>query len=384
MRASSRLLSAALNMPIPGSRVAVAMSGGVDSSACAYVLAKQGWDVQGFHMSNWDPKDEDPNDTGCTAQDDAIDARRVCEHLQMPFHQVSFEKAYWLRVFEPMLEQYQMGKVPNPDVWCNREIKFAALLDHVHQAGFTHLATGHYARTRKQGQQVQLLQGVDSTKDQSYFLATVPGHRLASVLLPLGELTKVETRRIASEAGLHTANKKESMGICFVGKKRRFGDFLLDYLGEDPGEFVDLESGDVLGSHKGAAQFTIGQKANIGGLAQKRYVVSKDMKSGRVIVAGSSSAALFSSALQTAELQWVAGQPPEQLARLTCRYRHGMQPVSVNVTPIKGQQLHIEFDSPQRGVQAGQVAVLYDGDVCLGGGMIAGRNVCDANTILPT
>jgi len=385
MKPSPRLLGVALRTPISGSRVAVAMSGGVDSSACAYLLRKWGWDVHGFHMNNWDPRDEDPNDTGCTAQDDAIDARRVCEHLNIPFHQVSFERDYWLRVFEPMLERYQMGQVPNPDVWCNKEIKFSALLDHVQEAGFTHLATGHYARTRQQPgqQQAELLQGLDPIKDQSYFLATVAGSRLASVILPLGELTKPETREVAIEGGLHTANKRESMGICFVGKKRRFGDFLLDYIGEQPGEFVDLESGLVLGKHRGAAQFTIGQKANIGGLKGKRYVVAKDMASGRVTVTSRGAPALFCTGLETTELHWVAGVAPDlPSTEFSCRYRHGMQPVPVDIRLIDGQQLQIEFRSPQRGVQEGQVAVLYDGDFCLGGSVIANRVVCEDNTVV--
>eukprot|EP00656_Telonema_subtile_P002256 TRINITY_DN10989_c0_g1_i4.p1 TRINITY_DN10989_c0_g1~~TRINITY_DN10989_c0_g1_i4.p1 ORF type:complete len:367 (-),score=67.90 TRINITY_DN10989_c0_g1_i4:93-1193(-) len=345
------------------------------SSAASDVYKRQewGWDAHGIHMQNWDVKDEDPNDTGCTAMDDSIDAQRVCEALEMPFHQVSFQKEYWNRVFTPMLERYEAGEVPNPDVWCNREVKFDALLKHVKSKGFTHLATGHYARTRIDPitNTTQLLCGSDPAKDQSYFLASVPGSALADVVFPLGEVTKADTRKLAKQAQLRTAHKRESMGICFVGKKKKFGDFLLEYIGENPGNFVEASTGRVLGKHKSAAQYTVGQNARIGGLGHKFYVVSKDMNTGDVHLGPADSAALNATDLIASQLFWVAGNAPDwsQNDSFSCKFRHGMSSVPVRVQS-RGSQLQVKFESPQRGIQPGQVVALYDGEVCFGGGVI--------------
>lgn len=355
------------------------MSGGVDSSVALHLLKQTGHDVVGVHMRNWDASDEDPG--ACTADQDSEDAAAVCKQLGVAFREVSFVKEYWNRVFEPLLDDYATGVVPNPDVACNREIKFGALLEHVRELGCSHLATGHYARTRwnNVAGEVELLPGLDGHKDQSYFLSSVPQAALQRAIFPLGEMDKGETRRIAEEASLVTASKRESMGICFVGKRRKFGDFLQGYLETSPGEVV-TEAGEVVGEHQGSGIYTVGQKMPMGGQPHKWYVVSKDMSRNVVVVGEKDSPSLLTTSLETSPVQWIAGRPPAGIdpagEDLLCRFRHGQQlvPATVEVVPRDGG-LAVTFGVGQRAVQRGQTIAFYTKDHldtirCLGGGTI--------------
>jgi len=356
-------------------KIAVAVSGGVDSSVALHLLLQQGLDVHGVHMRNWDPSDEEPG--ACTADQDSADAAAVCAQLKVPFLEFSFIKEYWNRVFEPLLNDYSSGIVPNPDVACNREIKFGVLFERVRAAGFTHLATGHYARVRKNEStgQAELLSALDPDKDQSYFLSTVPQSALQRAMFPLGEITKAETREIAARASLSTADKRESMGICFVGKRRKFGDFLQGYIETSSGAFVS-EDGVVIGEHDGSALFTIGQKANIGGQSHKWYVVGKDVAANVVTVGKKGSPSLKSSGLRARVSSWISGDAPPGVesslgAKLLCRYRHGQVLLAATVQK-QDAWLFVQFNEEQQAVQPGQVVAFYclKGEICLGAGII--------------
>jgi len=364
------------------------MSGGVDSSVALHLLQRAGHDVVGVHMRNWDATDEDPG--ACTQDQDSEDAEAVCKQLGVEFREISFVKEYWNRVFEPLLDNYANGVVPNPDVACNREIKFGALLEHcVRDLGCSHLATGHYARTRWNGTtgEMELLPGLDGHKDQSYFLSSVPQSCLSRALFPLGEMSKSDVRIIAEEANLVTARKKESMGICFVGKRRRFGDFLRGYLETEVGVVVD-EAGAVLGKHEGSGLYTVGQKmAMQGGQPHKWYVVSKDVATNVVVVGSSDSPSLVSSGLEASTVEWVSPHPPIGLEReggiqILCRFRHGQPlcPAHLEALPDAAGVYTVRFASGQRAVQRGQTIAFYMRDTdedegtgdtrCLGGGTI--------------
>ena len=329
----------------------------------------------GIHMRNWDASDENPG--ACTADQDSEDAAAVCKQLGVPFREVSFVKEYWNRVFEPLLDSYASGVVPNPDVSCNREIKFGALLQHVKGLGCSHLATGHYARTQWNNAtgEAELLPGLDGHKDQSYFLSSVPQAALQRALFPLGEMNKGETRRIAEEAKLVTASKRESMGICFVGKRRKFGDFLQGYLETSSGQVV-TEAGEVVGEHEGSSLYTVGQKMPMGGQPHKWYVVAKDMSQNVIVVGEKDSPRLLTTSLEAGPVQWIAGRPPQGLdigAELLCRFRHG-QPLSpATVKALSRDKVGVQFREDQRAVQRGQTIAFYTRDEetrCLGGASI--------------
>jgi tRNA (5-methylaminomethyl-2-thiouridylate)-methyltransferase len=256
------------------------MSGGVDSSVVAHLLKDQGLDVFGIHMQNWDEEEERGAHTGpghCSSAQDLLDVRATCEHIGIELHHVKFVREYWNDVFEPFVQGYMDGVTPNPDIACNREIKFKKLLEHARSLGASTLATGHYARLDHSGATSRLLKAVDEVKDQTYFLSTVPAHALRRALFPLGALRKDEVRDIALRAGLPTARKRESMGICFVGKRRSFGDFLSEYVPEGyaAGNLVSVEDGAVLGTHRGAFLYTPGQGARLGGAPGKWFVAGK-------------------------------------------------------------------------------------------------------------
>lgn len=351
--------------------VIVGMSGGVDSSVAALLLQEQGYRVEGLFMKNWD---EDDGTEYCTAQADLADAQAVCDQLGIPLHSANFAAEYWDQVFEHFLEEYRAGRTPNPDILCNREIKFKAFLDYALLLGADYIATGHYARTRTTGNVTQLLRGLDPQKDQSYFLHAVAATQLERTLFPIGELDKTAVRTLAAQHGFVTHDKKDSTGICFIGE-RRFKDFLQRYLPAQPGPIESID-GHVLGTHGGLMYHTIGQRQGLGiGGVQGAddapwYVVDKDLARNTLVVAqGSSHPSLFHDTLTVSHVYWVDGQGPALPATLTAkiRYRQGDQACRLERS---SQGFQVRFQQPQRAVTPGQSVVFYDGEICLGGGII--------------
>lgn len=350
----------------------VGLSGGVDSSVAALLLQRQGRDVAGLFMQNWNEAD----DNGCRAEDDRRDALAVAGRMGIPFHTANFAADYWRDVFEHFLAEYRAGRTPNPDVLCNREIKFKRFLDHACALGAERIATGHYARVGRGEDGWRLLRGLDPGKDQSYFLHQLGQAQLAVIDFPIGELPKSEVRRLAAEAGLGTSRKKDSTGICFIGE-RDFRDFLSHYLPARPGELRAVD-GALLGEHPGAFFYTLGQREglSIGGVRGRDpapwYVVGKDVARNIVYVdQGHDSPWLMSTELRSEAMHWVAGTPPasEFLCSAKTRYRQSDQACEVECLADAG--LRIRFDQPQRAVTPGQSVVLYRDEVCLGGAVIA-------------
>ncbi|ACV57988.1 tRNA 2-thiouridine(34) synthase MnmA [Alicyclobacillus acidocaldarius] len=361
-------------------RVVVGMSGGVDSSVTALLLKQAGYDVIGVFMKNWDETDENG---ACTAEQDFEDVRRVCEQIGIPYYGVNFEREYEERVFQHFLEEFKRGRTPNPDVLCNREIKFKELLACALDLGADYLATGHYAQVRKdEDGTVALLRGRDKNKDQTYFLHMLTQAPLRRAMFPIGHLTKPEVRQIARDHGLHVAQKKDSTGICFIGE-RNFRAFLQQYLPAQPGLIEDVD-GRVLGEHDGLMYYTIGQRKGLrlGGLPGRDpapwFVVDKDLARNVLVVAqGHDHPRLYSRALTADTVSFVAERPPAKRFRCTAkfRYRQDEQPVEVEMT---GEDTcRVIFDEPQRAITPGQSVVFYDGEVCLGGGIIASREPVD-------
>ncbi len=360
--------------------VIVGMSGGVDSSVSAALLLEQGYRVEGLFMKNWE---DDDGTEYCTALRDLADAQSVCDRLGIPLRTANFSMEYWDRVFEHFLKEYQAGRTPNPDILCNKEIKFRAFLDHAITLGADFIATGHYARRGALRQNAQgeayapLLRGLDTNKDQSYFLHAVNGRELARTLFPVGELTKPEVRQRAEALGLSTAAKKDSTGICFIGE-RRFSDFLKTYLPAQPGDIV-TDSGQVVGRHDGLMYYTLGQRGGIGvgGLRDQAegawFVLSKDMTRNELIIGqGHDHPMMTSQTLWTDTVDWVASEAPVPVgARFVCtaktRYRQPDQACEVRV---HNDHIQVVFAEPQRAVTPGQSVVLYQGEECLGGAII--------------
>ncbi len=356
-------------------KVVVGISGGVDSAVAALRLKQGGHDVTGVFMKNWE---EDDTEEHCTAEEDLKMARAVCAHLAIPLKTVNFSAEYWDRVFEYFLAEYRAGRTPNPDVLCNREIKFKAFLDHALTLGAECIATGHYARVAKVKGAWQLCKAADTNKDQTYFLCLLGQKELAHTLFPIGDLTKEEVRRIAREAALPNFDRRDSTGICFIGE-RKFKDFLARYLPAQRGELRTL-AGELKGQHDGAMYYTIGQRQGlgIGGEGAAWYVVDKDVARNIVYVEqGEDHPALCKESLLAGQAHWV-GAPPALPARLTARirYRQSEQPCSITAA---GSNLRVDFDSPQRAVTPGQMVVFYDGEVCLGGGVIEGAISAEAD-----
>lgn len=357
-------------------RVIVGMSGGVDSSVSAYLLQQQGYDVVGLFMKNWE---EDDNEEYCSAASDLADAQAVCDKLGIKLLTINFAAEYWDNVFEHFLAEYRAGRTPNPDILCNKEIKFKAFLDYAAEdLGADYIATGHYVRKREQNGKVELLRGLDKNKDQSYFLYTLSEAQISKSLFPVGELEKPQVRKIAEQLDLVTATKKDSTGICFIGE-RKFRDFLARYLPAQSG-FIRTVDGEVIGEHQGLMYHTLGQRKGlgIGGLKNADetpwYVVDKDIAHNELIVAqGHDHPALFSGGLIAGQLHWVDRQPLTTSLRCTVKTRYRQQDIPCQINPINEQQIEVIFDEPVAAVTPGQSAVFYLNEVCLGGGIIEER-----------
>lgn len=360
-------------------RIVVGMSGGVDSSVAALLLKEQGCDVIGVFMKNWEEQDENGV---CTAENDWRDVREVCDIIGIPYYSVNFAKEYWDRVFSYFLSEYKAGRTPNPDVLCNREIKFRAFLDFAMQLGASRMATGHFVQTNPQG---ELLRGADANKDQSYFLYMLKQRQLQRAMFPVGHLTKGEVRRIAQEKGLPVSQKKDSTGVCFIGE-RRFKQFLQTYLPAQPGDMV-APDGSVVGRHDGLMYYTLGQRRGLGiggcGDGRSWFVIGKDMEKNRLLVAqGEDHPMLYSTNSIGGGVTWIGDAPLQDGETIQCtakfRYRQPDQPVEVT---LQGDKLHIHSLSLQRAVTPGQSAVLYQGERCLGGAVVetvldAGEHPC--------
>lgn len=357
-------------------KVIVGMSGGVDSSVSAWLLQQQGYQVEGLFMKNWE---EDDGEEYCTAAEDLADAQAVCDKLGIRLHKVNFAAEYWDNVFEHFLEEYKAGRTPNPDILCNKEIKFKAFLEFAAEdLGADFIATGHYVRRQDVDGKSRLLRGLDDNKDQSYFLYTLSHQQIAQSLFPVGELAKPEVRRIAGELELITAKKKDSTGICFIGE-RKFRDFLGRYLPAQPGAIITVD-GQTVGEHQGLMYHTLGQRKGlgIGGLKESNddpwYVVDKDVANNLLVVAqGGDHPRLMSVGLLAQQLHWVDRETLREPLRCVVKTRYRQADIPCLVTPLDDQRIEVRFDEPVAAVTPGQSAVFYLGDVCLGGGIIEER-----------
>ena len=353
-------------------RIIVGMSGGVDSSVAALLLKQQSYDVHGLFMKNWE---EDDGDDFCSAAEDLRDAQAVCDTLDIPLHTVNFATEYWDNVFAHCLQEYQAGRTPNPDVLCNREVKFKVFLEHALRLGGTAIATGHYVRKGYTNGNYQLLKGSDPNKEQSYFLHQLEQKQLAPSYFPLGELHKTVVRSLATQAGLATQAKKDSTGICFIGE-RPFKAFLSRFLRAQPGS-IETPDGQCLGQHDGVIYYTLGQRQGlkIGGRAgsngQPWYVVAKDIPNNRLIVAqGHDHPLLFSRKLRAQKVNWISGVSPRIPCLCNAKTRYRQPDQACEITALDKDGCQVCFRQPQRAVTPGQSVVFYQGDECLGGAII--------------
>ena len=353
-------------------KIMVGMSGGVDSSVAALRLIEQGYHVEGLFMKNWE---QDDDAEYCAAAVDLADAQKVCDRLKIKLHSVNFADQYWDRVFKHFLDEYRAGRTPNPDILCNKEIKFKAFLDYALHIGADAIATGHYARVTENNGEYFLRKGQDADKDQSYFLYTLGQQQLRHSLFPVGDMQKPALREMAQQAGLITHNKKDSTGICFIGE-RKFRDFLQQYLPAQPGDIVD-ENNNVVGQHNGLMYYTLGQRKGlgIGGVKdheeQPWYTLHKDLANNRLIVGqGENNPRLFHNTLQASQLHWVSGTAPVTpfVCKAKVRYRQADQ--DCEIVKIHNDTCSVKFAHPQHAVTPGQSIVFYTDDICLGGGVI--------------
>ncbi len=350
--------------------VVVGMSGGVDSSVTAALLKEQGYNVIGLFMHNWE---EDDEDGCCTAVSDYEDVKRVCNKLDIPYYSVNFAKEYRERVFSYFLAEYSAGRTPNPDVLCNREIKFGPFLEYALKLGADYIATGHYCDIEHKNGVHYLLKAADQNKDQTYFLNQLNQSQLERVLFPLGKLQKPEVRRIANKYGFSTADKKDSTGICFIGE-RKFREFLKNFIPAKAGKIVDLE-GNVVGEHEGVMYYTLGQRRglNLGGISGTNggrwFVVDKDVKKNLLIVSHGDETPLYSVSLEASTINWIQNVPTEKTFECYAKFRYRQPEQKVKVT-ILNNLVKVDFFEPQRAVTPGQFVVFYNNNMCLGGGII--------------
>lgn len=351
-------------------RVVVGMSGGVDSSVATLLLKQQGYDVVGLFMKNWEETD---TNGCCTAEEDFADVRRVADKIGVPYYVVNFSKQYMDRVFEYFLKEYKSGRTPNPDVLCNREIKFGPFLQQAKALGADYIATGHYCGIRHENGVHYLTKAVDQGKDQTYFLNQLNQAQLQDVLFPLADLPKEEVRKIALQYDLATAEKKDSTGICFIGE-RNFKEFLKGYLPGQAGDIVDI-NGNKVGRHDGLMYYTIGQRRGIGlgGTADNQerwFVVSKDLENNRLIVSHGDQSVLMSKSLVSYAVNWIPHTPTQKQFDCYAKFRYRQPEQKVSVTLHDDGKVFVKFFEPQRAVTEGQYVVFYDGNLCLGGGII--------------
>ena len=351
-------------------RVVVGLSGGVDSSVAALLLKEQGYDVVGLYMNNWEETDECGH---CTAEEDFNDVRRVANAIGIPYYSVNFAKQYYDRVFSYFLEEYRAGRTPNPDVLCNREIKFKDFKEEAKKLGADFIATGHYCDILHDGDTHYLLKAKDQNKDQTYFLNQLSQEQLSSVLFPLGKLEKFEVRDIAVKYGLATAKKKDSTGICFIGE-RNFRKFLQNYIPNKKGKIITVD-GKVIGEHDGLMYYTIGQRRglNIGGQkgddGSRWFVIEKDLNNNVLLVAHGNEERLYSKGLKMNSVNWIPKEPIKMEFTCTAKFRY-RQPEQECTVKINSNGIDVWFKEPQRAITEGQFAVFYDGNKCIGGGVI--------------
>ena len=351
-----------------GKRVVVGMSGGVDSSLSALLLKEQGYEVIGLFMRNWHEKD----DSGCcTADEDFYDVRQVCNKIGIPYYSIDFADKYYDNVFKQFIEEYQKGRTPNPDVLCNKEIKFGPFVEYAKTLGADYVATGHYCNVRHDGDKHYLIKAKDQNKDQTYFLNQVSSKQLENVIFPVGDLDKPEVRELAKKYDLSTAEKKDSTGVCFIGE-RNFRKFLSEYIPMKEGLIKDLD-GKVVGKHNGVYYYTVGQRKGLGigggGNGEAWFVVSKDVQNNILYVSQGDQSMIYHNCLECDTFNFITYKPQESSFRCTVRIRH-RQPEQDATAFIKGDGIKIVFDNPQRAIAEGQYAVVYVQDVCLGGGVI--------------
>ena len=350
------------------SRIAVGMSGGVDSAVAAAILIDKGYDVEGFFMKNWDDDSE-----FCNAEQDYVDALQVCQNLDIPLRSINFEKEYWDRVFNHFLDEYKKGRTPNPDILCNTEIKFKEFLNYTIDLGVDKIATGHYARIELNRGKNQLLKGSDKFKDQSYFLYGLNQHQISKAIFPIGDLLKTDVRRLAKKFGFDNYNKKDSVGICFIGK-RDIKQFLNKYIQNQPGDIVN-SIGEKLGEHDGVMFYTIGQRKGLGIGAKNSnhgawYVVGKDIQNNELIVCqGRDHPALYQKTITASQAHWISGIPPLK-TNLNAKIRYRGNDTPCTITKIDNHKVFIIFEYPCFAITPGQSIVFYDNDICLGGAII--------------